>query len=162
MLICASSVILITGFTASMLMPECDQCYNEVYVLVLTGIGYSIYASAIWGSVPYVVAPRAVGTAFGLATSVQNIGLCTAPTIVGYIKDMTAHKDHGYFYVNAFFVLINVIGLILNLNLWYIDKKYNNSVLDRVDAGSQAASEGDHQSITMSDGPMETGSVRSR
>lgn len=161
-LICASSVILITGFTASLLMPECDQCYNEVYVLVLTGIGYSIYASAIWGSVPYVVAPRAVGTAFGLATSVQNIGLCIAPTIVGYIKDRTAHKDHGYFYVNAFFILINVIGLILNVNLWYIDRTYNNSVLDKVDAGSQAASEGDHQSSTMSDGPMETGSVRSR
>lgn len=86
-LICLSSIILIIGFGASMMMPECYQCYNELYVLIFTGIGYSIYASAIWGSVPYVVSPRTVGTAFGLATSIQNIGLCTAPTIVGYIKD---------------------------------------------------------------------------
>jgi len=86
-LICLSSIMLIIGFGSSMMMPECHQCYNEVFVLIFTGIGYSIYASAIWGSVPYVVSPRTVGTAFGLATSIQNIGLCTAPTIVGYIKD---------------------------------------------------------------------------
>ena len=109
-----------------------------MYPLILTGIGYSIYASAIWGSVPYVVSPNAVGTAFGLATSIQNIGLCTAPTIVGFIKDHTKSIDHGYFYMNVFFVAINVIGLILNANLYYIDIKYNNSVLDRVD---QVASE---------------------
>lgn len=87
MLICLSSILLIIGFGASMMMPECHQCYNEMYPLIFTGIGYSIYASAIWGSVPYVVSPNAVGTAFGLATSIQNIGLCTAPTIVGFIRD---------------------------------------------------------------------------
>ena len=53
-----------------MMMPQCDKCHNEVYPLVLTGIGYSIYASAIWGSVPYVVAPHTVGTAFGLTTAI--------------------------------------------------------------------------------------------
>ena len=55
--------------------------------LVLTGIGYSIYAAACWGSVPYVVDPKSVGTAFGIATAIQNIGLVIAPTIVGMIKD---------------------------------------------------------------------------
>lgn len=133
LLICMSSFILIIGFGASMMMPECHQCYNEMYPLIFTGIGYSIYASAIWGSVPYVVSPNAVGTAFGLATSIQNIGLCCAPTIVGFIKDQTKTVDHGYFYMNAFFVAINIIGLILNANLYYIDVKYNNSVLDKVD-----------------------------
>jgi len=132
-LICLSSLLLIIGFGSSMMMPECHQCYNELYPLLFTGIGYSIYASAIWGSVPYVVSEKAVGTAFGLATSIQNIGLCCAPTIVGFIKDRTKSIDHGYFYMNMFFVAINCIGLILNANLYYIDIKYNNSVLDRVD-----------------------------
>jgi hypothetical protein len=53
-----------------MMMPECHQCYNEMYPLVLTGIGYSIYAAACWGSVPYVVDAKAVGTAFGIATAI--------------------------------------------------------------------------------------------
>lgn len=41
-----------------------------MYPLVLVGIGYSIYAAAIWGSVPYVVDPSSVGTAFGIATAI--------------------------------------------------------------------------------------------
>lgn len=68
-----------------------------------------------------------------MATTIQNIGLCAAPTIVGFIKDKTKSVDHGYFYMNVFFVAINVIGLILNFNLYYIDIKYNNGVLDKVD-----------------------------
>jgi len=43
--------------------------------------------------------------------------------------------------MNAFFVAINLIGLILNLNLYYIDIKYNNGVLDRVDQVSSGASD---------------------
>jgi len=124
-----------------MMMPECHQCYNELYPLILTGIGYSIYASAIWGSVPYVVSENAVGTAFGLATAIQNIGLCTAPAIVGYIKDKTLAHDHGFYYCNLLFVAINLVGLILNLNLWYIDVKYNNSVLQNVDRASSGESD---------------------
>jgi MFS family permease len=89
LLCCVSSVILITSFTLSLLMPECERCSHEVYSLILTGVGYSIYASAIWGSVPYVVDANALGTAFGLTTAIQNVGLVVAPTIVGLIKDNT-------------------------------------------------------------------------
>ena len=138
-LICLSSLMLIFAFGSSMMMPQCHQCYNELYPLVLTGIGYSIYASAIWGSIPYVVKPAAVGTAFGLATSIQNIGLCMAPTIVGFIKDKTKAVDHGYYYMNVFFVAINLVGLVLNLNLYYIDIKYNKGILDKADEGKQPA-----------------------
>jgi nitrate/nitrite transporter NarK len=52
-----SSLILTAAYTTSMMLPACDRCYHELYPLVLTGIGYSIYAAAIWGSVPYVVTP---------------------------------------------------------------------------------------------------------
>jgi len=138
-LICLSSIMLIIAFSASMMMPECHQCYNELFPLIFTGIGYSIYASAIWGSIPYVVDPAAVGSAFGLATSIQNIGLCCAPTLVGFIKDSTKAHDHGYYYMNMFFIAINAVGLILNLNLYYIDIKYNNGVLDKIDQGREAA-----------------------
>jgi hypothetical protein len=132
LLICMSSVILIIAFTMSMFMTECYQCYNEVYVLVLAGIGYSIYAAAIWGSVPYVVPAESLGTAFGVATAIQNIGLVIAPTLVGMIKDNTKHIDHGYFWVNAFFIGVNIIALMLNMSLYYIDIHYNNGKLDKV------------------------------
>lgn len=136
LLITFSSVVLIIAFTASMNMNECYQCYNEVIPLTLVGVGYSIYAAAIWGSIPYIVKPHTVGTAFGLATAIQNIGLVIAPTVVGYIKDQTKQIDHGYHFVSLFFIGINFIGLILNMCLYTIDIYQNNGVLDRVDAGA--------------------------
>ena len=125
-------------------MPECHMCYNEVYPLVLTGIGYSIYAAAIWGSIPYVVNANTMGTAFGLATAIQNIGLVVAPTIVGMIKDGTRTVDHGYFWVNAFFVIINIIGLALNMTLYHIDITKNGGVLNNIDKGSDAPAESEY------------------
>ena len=141
LMICLSSIILIIAYSISMFLPACEQCYNEVIPLSLVGIGYSIYASAIWGSVPYVVAGHTIGTAFGLATAIQNIGLVLAPTVVGLIKDNTAAVGHGYFWTMAFFIGINIVGLILNLSLYYIDMNHNDGVLDKVDLGSEAASE---------------------
>jgi hypothetical protein len=54
----------------NMLLPECDQCYTELAPLILVGIGYSIYGAALWGSIPYVVEARTVGTAFGFVTAI--------------------------------------------------------------------------------------------
>uniref|UniRef100_A0A7S3CJD5 Lysosomal dipeptide transporter MFSD1 n=1 Tax=Strombidium rassoulzadegani TaxID=1082188 RepID=A0A7S3CJD5_9SPIT len=139
-LLCLSSSVLILAFASSMMMPECNQCYNQVYPLVFTGLGYSVYAAAIWGSIPYVVAPSTVGTAFGITTAIQNIGLVFAPTLVGLIKDQTKHIDHGFFYVNVFFVLVNLFALLINMNLYYIDVYYNQGVLDRVAHDKQAPS----------------------
>jgi len=127
-------VILIIAYGTSSMMSECYQCYNELYPLVLTGVGYSIYAAAIWGSIPYIVDENSVGTAFGLATAIQNIGLTISPTIVGMIKDGTRQVDHGYFWVNMYFVGINVVGLLLNMSLYYIDIYHNDGILDKVEA----------------------------
>jgi hypothetical protein len=54
----------------TMFLPPCEHCFTEVGPLVLTGFGYSIYAAALWGSIPYVVEARTVGTAFGFCTAV--------------------------------------------------------------------------------------------
>lgn len=69
-LVILSSFLLLLAHVITMILPVCDGCYSEVGPLVLTGIGYSIYAAALWGSVPYVVEARTVGTAFGLCTAV--------------------------------------------------------------------------------------------
>jgi len=160
-LICMSSVILTMGFASSMMMPECNQCYNEVLPLILTGIGYSIYASAIWGSVPYVVEKHTVGTAFGLATAIQNIGLVLAPTIVGAIKDKTRHIDHGYYWCNAFFVAINIVGLVLNMSLYYIDIYHNKGVLDKVEGDNDNTESSQQESLINGGLRMDTDSINS-
>jgi len=60
LLMIISSLTLILAFGLSMHNESCDdECksYSELPTLVLLGLGYSIYAAAIWGSVPYVVTP---------------------------------------------------------------------------------------------------------
>ena len=83
-----------------MLLPVYETTsYAELGPLILTGIGCSIYAAALWGSIPYVVEARTVGTAFGFCTAIQNFGLAIAPTIGSAIHDHTIDNEHGYYWV---------------------------------------------------------------
>ena len=50
--------------------------------LVGQGLAYSIFAAALWPSVPYAVEEQYVGTAYGVMTAVQNTGLATFPLAV--------------------------------------------------------------------------------
>jgi MFS family permease len=58
LMIIMSTVVLLVAHVTNMFLPVCtegEHCYREVFPLVLVGIGYSIYAAALWGSIPYVV-----------------------------------------------------------------------------------------------------------
>lgn len=85
MFITMSSAVLILAFIISMNLPGTDGSKLEIIPLTLVGCAYSVYCAAIWGSIPYTVSPQTVGTAFGICTAIQNIGLVIAPTVVGYL-----------------------------------------------------------------------------
>jgi nitrate/nitrite transporter NarK len=70
-----------------------------------------------------------VGTAFGICTAVQNVGLVIAPPIVGAIKDYTGE----YYYVCFFFVCINLVGIVLNIWLYIEDIRNMDGVLNNID-----------------------------
>lgn len=129
-----SNLILILAFSISIIIPDTEGSKLEIVPLVLVGIGYTVYCGVIWGSMPYTVPPQTVGTAFGIATAIQNIGLVVAPYIVAYIKENTT-KTYGYYWVLIFFILVNVLGLICNSYSYYIDIKFNDGILNRVDKG---------------------------
>ena len=82
-MIILATIFLLVAHAINMILPDCDQCYSEFGPLVLIGFGYSIYAAALWGSIPYVVEAKTIGTAFGVCTAIQNGGMAIAPTIVG-------------------------------------------------------------------------------
>lgn len=48
---------------------------------------------------------------------------------MGYIKDKTG----GYYWVMAFFVGINLVGLVLNITLYFVDIRQMDGVLNKVD-----------------------------
>ena len=121
-----------------MLLPECEEvCYIELAPLILVGIGYSIYAAALWGSIPYVVEARTVGTAFGFCTAIQNTGMAIAPTIGGAIQDASADKMYGYYWLSFFWVCLAIIGMGLNIWLYFEDIRHNGGTLNKVHLGDQ-------------------------
>lgn len=81
-----SSVLVSIACFFSAMLPNYDSpnfiCLGP---LILVGFGYSIYASALWSSIPYIVQPRTIGSAFGMVTSLQACGLVVAPIITGIL-----------------------------------------------------------------------------
>ena len=112
-----ASVLLIVAFSISTFSQMCYRCDNEVYTLVLTGVAYSIYGASFWASIPYIVSPQTVGTAFGIVNSFQNFGVFAATLIAGYVTDHTKDKDAGYFWPQAIFILYSVLSLIVHILL---------------------------------------------
>ena len=45
---------------------------------VLIGIAFSLVPAVLWPAVPYLVTPNRLGTAYGLMTMLQNIGMMLA------------------------------------------------------------------------------------
>lgn len=95
-------------------MPDCQECGLSIVPLILLGISYSVYAVAQWGSLPYIVEARTLGTAFGIVNVFENIGTVLAPPILGLIQENT-EKDHGYFWVEIFFTFIACLSLFFNI-----------------------------------------------
>lgn len=72
--IMTSSVFLLLACIITILIPAAQPGDGPNYLcllpLTLLGIGYSVYAAAIWGCIPYCVPARLVGTAYGLTTAI--------------------------------------------------------------------------------------------
>ncbi|CAG9327828.1 im:7160594_2 [Blepharisma stoltei] len=121
-LITISAVIMVIVHTIFIIIPDCDQCAWGALDLVLLGLGYSLYASVMWASVPLVVEPKTVGSAFGIVTAIQNFGLAFGPMVVGAIHDNSSGED-GYLWVSFFFIIMGILGVITAIILQINDKK---------------------------------------
>jgi cyanate permease len=62
---------------------------------------------------------RCVGTAFGLMTAIQNLGLATFPYASGALRDAT----HGYTASQIMFAGLGFCGLLFSLLLLRADRR---------------------------------------
>lgn len=115
-----SAVDVTLVHVAFLLTPESHRPVYPIFYMVFLGLGYSIYASVIWASIPYIVKPKGVGTAFGTATAIQNLGLACGPIAVGLIQENT-HKDKGYYWASFFFIMIGIVGIITSIFIYIFD-----------------------------------------
>jgi MFS family permease len=82
---------------------------------VLVGISFSLIPAVLWPAVSMLVEQRRLGTAFGLMTMLQNIGLTVCNVAVGQLNDSNragADNPAGYLPMLVFFGVLSFLGFI--------------------------------------------------
>lgn len=108
--------------------------YITPYVaMFIIGIGFSLVPAAMWPAVARIVEEKRLGTAYGIMTSIQNLGLFVFPILAGKITDVvnkditnemlqagTASLD--YTYTILMFAGLGVLGFLFAYMLKREDK----------------------------------------
>jgi len=110
--------------------------FTQVHPLVATlwlGITYSIAAASMWPSIPLIVQPAYIGTAMGIATSVQMLGIGASNIIIGKILDMGRNSASilTYWKYVMIYLLVNVLGCVTTTTFLNIVDRRNHSVLNK-------------------------------
>jgi predicted MFS family arabinose efflux permease len=87
--------------------------------MIVLGAAFVLVPACIWPSVPLIVDEHRVGTAFGLMTAIQNLGLATFPYANGALRDAT----HGYTASQIMFGALGFCGLIFSILLLRVDRR---------------------------------------
>lgn len=81
---------------------------------VLMGIAFSLVPAVLWPSVPYLVDTQRLGTAYGLMTMLQNVGLTVCNLGAGTLNHLAgagAANPAGYRPMLLMFAVLSVAGL---------------------------------------------------
>jgi len=115
------ATLMIAG---SLLMIPCHLALGltmiyPVYPMILLGFSFVLVPAALWPSVPLIVRSERVGTAFGLMTAIQNIGLGLFPLLSGLLRDKTG----SYVASQVMFAGLGIVGLVFALLLKRADAR---------------------------------------
>ncbi|KOC71151.1 Major facilitator superfamily domain-containing protein 1 [Habropoda laboriosa] len=98
---------------------------NPYVCMILMGLSYSMLASSLWPLISLVIPEYQLGTAFGIAQAVQNLGLAIVSILAGIIVDRG-----GYFMLEIFFLGWLWIALITAIAMWVLDVATNGGYLN--------------------------------
>ncbi len=92
---------------------------NPVFPMITLGAAFVLVPAAMWPSIPLIVREERVGTAFGLMTAVQNVGLALFPYLNGKLRDVT----ETYTASLLMFAGLGVCGLVFAILLKRADTR---------------------------------------
>ena len=92
--------------------------WNPIPWMIVLGAAFVLVPAAMWPTVPLVVEEKRVGTAFGLMTAIQNLGLALFPLLNGKLRDVTG----TYTATQIMFACLGVAGLVFAILLLKSDK----------------------------------------
>jgi len=88
----------------------------SLYVpMAMMGVAFSLIPAVMWPSVAYLVDQAKLGTAYGLMTMIQNIGLATFNLLIGWANDLggaSVDTPGGYTLGMWIFSILGFLGLL--------------------------------------------------
>jgi MFS family permease len=88
---------------------------------VMMGISFSLVPAVIWPATTLIVEPRRLGTALGLITLIQALGMAASNLAAGRLADTAgagAQNPGGYTVMLWFFFLLSLVALASAVLLW--------------------------------------------
>lgn len=88
---------------------------------VLMGVSFALVPAIIWPSTTLIVDPRRLGTALGVITLLQNVGLWGSNRIAGWLADKAGAgpaNPSGYATMLWFFGALSLVALTSAVLLW--------------------------------------------
>jgi MFS family permease len=107
--------------------------------MAMMGIAFSLIPAVMWPSVAYIVGQERLGTAFGLMTMIQNIGLAGLNLLIGWVNDAFAAGEAnpgGYAPGMWIFTALALGGLVLALLLRRAESGPGAHGLETITVGS--------------------------
>jgi nitrate/nitrite transporter NarK len=96
------------------------------YPMFVLGAAFVLVPAALWPSVPLVADRKMVGTAFGVLTQIQNIGLFFFPKANGWLRESTGNYEAS----QLMFAGLGVLAFCCTILLLRSDREAGN-VLER-------------------------------
>jgi len=102
---------------------------SPIVSMLLLGASYCVCAAVLWPSIQFLVDTKIVGTANGLATSMQMLGIGICNIVTGRLMDAnTKNKIVDYYPTLLFFASMSVVATIFAFVLMCVDKANGNKL----------------------------------
>ena len=108
---------------------------------VMMGISFSLVPAVIWPATTLIVAPRRLGTALGLITLIQALGMAGSNLAAGWLADTAgagSSNPAGYDVMLWFFFLLSLTALSSAVLLWRRETGPDGHGLEEVSAKALA------------------------
>ncbi|MCQ2327125.1 MAG: MFS transporter [Bacteroidales bacterium] len=138
MLIFGALLLIICHLVFAFVLPATHSKLIAYTTIVILGISFALVPAALWPSVPKIMDPRYLGSAYSLIFWVQNVGLCFVPMLIGSVLQSSNANNpaviaakaanaefipYNYTLPLIIFASFGVLALIIALYLKIMDKK---------------------------------------
>ncbi len=130
MLIFGAILMIVCHLTFALVLPAFPSTALAFSAIVILGISFSLVPAALWPSVPKIMEPRYLGSAYSLIFWVQNVGLCLFPILIGQVliasnPGVTDPLEYNYTVPMLLFASLGALALVFGIWLKILDARHH-------------------------------------